>query len=82
MRGRNPSADLAVGVAGGGSGRLLKRPFWPPGDKSRGFGGSGPQLSRLSRSNFIVFSPPAARTQLEADSPVPSGAVFRCTRVR
>ena len=42
MRGRNPSADLAVGVAGGGSGRLLKRPFWPPGDKSRGFGGSAP----------------------------------------
>ena len=47
MRGRNPSADLAVGAAGGGSGRLLKRPFWPPGDKSRGFGGR-PQLGQAA----------------------------------
>src|SRR6266850_3908605 len=34
MRGRNPSADSGAGMAGGGSGRLLDKPFWPESDKS------------------------------------------------
>jgi hypothetical protein len=34
MRGRNPSADSAAGMAGGGSGRLHNQPFWPESDKS------------------------------------------------
>jgi hypothetical protein len=39
MRGRNPSADSAAGMAGGGSSRLHPKPFWPESDKSQGFGG-------------------------------------------
>ncbi len=42
MRGRKPSADSVAGMAGGGCGRLPKQSFWPPGDKSRGFGGGAP----------------------------------------
>ena len=34
MRGRNPSADSVAGMAGGGSGRLRHKPFWPESDKS------------------------------------------------
>src|SRR5438067_7717779 len=34
MRGRDPSADSAAGMAGGGSGRLRNQPFWPESDKS------------------------------------------------
>ena len=37
MRGRNPSADSAAGMAGRGSGRLHyqhHKPFWPQSDKS------------------------------------------------
>ena len=49
MRGRNPSADSAAGMAGAASGRLRKQPFWPPGDKSRGLGGGpSPQRSKPS----------------------------------
>src|SRR5258708_17713331 len=42
MRGRNPSADSAAGMAGGGSSRLRDKPFWPESDKSQGFGGGAP----------------------------------------
>ena len=45
MRGRNPSADSAAGMAGGGSSRLHHKPFWPESDKSQGFGGGAPNLN-------------------------------------
>jgi hypothetical protein len=49
MRGRNPSADSAAGMAGGGSCRLLDKPFWPESDKSRGLGAE-PQFKITLRS--------------------------------
>ena len=56
MRGRNPSADSAAGMAGGGSGRLRKQPFRPQGNKSRGFGGGAP-IQRCCRAATSLHFP-------------------------
>ena len=56
MRGRNPSADSAAGMAGGGRSHLRKQPFWPPGDKSRGFGGSAP-IQACRRAAASLYFP-------------------------
>ena len=53
MRGRNPSADSAAGMAGGGSGRLHNKPFWPEGGKSQGFGGGAPNSNECCEATSL-----------------------------
>src|SRR6266852_2445567 len=53
MRGRNPSADSAAGMAGGGSGRLHHKPFWPESDKSQGFGGGAPNSNECCEATSL-----------------------------
>jgi len=55
MRGRNPSADSAAGMAGGGRSRLHHKPFWRESGKSQGLGDGVPIQASYSKSLLPWF---------------------------